>query len=320
MSEIFQISCALFENVTLSEKADLIISSPPYGIGKIYEEKKTLNDYKLWAISIVENLKKNLKPNGAVCWQVGTFVEKGEYIPLDLIYAPIFMEKGFTLKNRIVWKFGSGLHSETRFSGRYEVLLWFVMDKSNYTFNLDPVRINSKEPSKRSFKGPNKGKLSGNPLGKNPSDVWKIVVDEWEKGEWNFPNVKSNHVEKNSAHPCQFPIELAERCILAFSNEGDTIMDPFSGTGSTGCAAVFHDRKFIGVECNQEYVEISRERIRSALDGTLKTRKIGTKIQSASTSAKTRQIPSEWTDVREDQSKKRRLYPQWKNESEDDDN
>lgn len=135
-------------------------------------------------------------------------------------------------------------------------------------------------------------------------------------GEWNFPNVKSNHPEKRSEHPCQYPIELAERCVLAFSNENDVILDPFCGTGSTGCAAAFHNREFIGVDTNMEFINIAKERIASALDGTLKTRQIGTPIQEASASTKTRQIPEEWKSIREEQTKKPRLYPQYKEEDE----
>lgn len=304
-------------SVFLSEKANLIVSSPPYGIGKAYEEKQTLQDYTNWAENLVAHLKQNLAADGAVCWQVGTHVgANGEYIPLDIVYVPIFLKHGFTLKNRIVWKFGSGLHSDSRFSGRYEVMLWFVLNPNQYTFNLDPVRINSKEPSKRAYKGPNKGKLSGNPLGKNPSDVWTIVVDEWEQAEWQFPNVKSNHIEKIAEHPCQFPIELAERCILACSNENDVVFDPFVGTGSTGCAAVFHNRKFVGSDIDRNYIDVAKSRIASAADGTLKTRHIGTPIQSASTNAKTRKLPEEWQEIRSLHAKKPRLYQQWKKEDE----
>lgn len=305
------------ENTKLPELVDLIISSPPYGIGKSYEGFETLDNYTSWAHKIVPILKSMLKPNGAVCWQVGTHVGKnGDYLPLDILYTPIFLQHGFILKNRIIWKFGSGLHSNTRLSGRYETILWFVLDNTNYTFNLDPIRIASKEPGKRSFKGPNKGKFSGNPLGKNPSDVWTIVMDEWERGEFDFPNVKSNHPEKETKHPCQFPVELAERCVLAFSNENDIIFDPFVGTGSTGCAALFHNRQFIGVDMSSEFIQIARTRLDAAIAGTLKTRKIGTPIQEAASNAKTRQIPDEWIPVRDEQRKKPRLYPQWKKEDE----
>lgn len=184
------------EKVEITEKVDLIITSPPYGIGKTYESFQTIESYKSWAEMVIIKLKTLLNPNGAVCWQVGTHAgDSGDYLPLDILYVPIFQKHGFILKNRIIWKFGSGLHSNNRLSGRYETLLWFVLDAKNYTFNLDPIRIDSKEPGKRAYKGPNKGNFSGNPLGKNPSDIWNIMIDEWESGEWNFPNVKSNHVE-----------------------------------------------------------------------------------------------------------------------------
>lgn len=297
-----------FETVLLPKKADLIVSSPPYGIGKSYEQAQTLESYTTWAETIVPLLKQSLNPSGAVCWQVGTFTGKdGSYIPLDVVYVPIFMRNGFVLKNRIVWKFGSGLHSEKRLSGRHETVLWFVLDSNNYTFNLDPIRIPSKYPEKRAYKGKNKGKLSGNPLGKNPSDVWTILMDEWERAEYDFPNVKANHPEKCKEHPCQFPIELAERLVLAFSNESNLVLDPFCGTGSVGCAAIFHNREFIGIDIDAQFIGIAKERMLSALDGTLKTRLIGTPIYEAKNST----IPEEWTTQRNEQNKKPRIYPQY---------
>jgi adenine-specific DNA-methyltransferase len=312
----FELHCSKFEDFVKNEQiqADLIVSSPPYGIGKSYEEFKTVEDYEKWAEDVIIHMKQCLnKEHGAVCFQVGTHVnpQTNEYLPLDILFTPLFLKHGFFLKNRIIWTFGSGLHSTKRLSGRYEVLLWFVLNPNNFRFHLDDIRVMSKEPGKRSYKGPRKGELSGNPLGKNPSDVWEIMQEEWEKSMWEFPNVKSNHVEKVASHPCQFPVELAERCILAFSNQGDVVLDMFCGTGSTGCAAAFHQRRFIGVEMDPAFIEISRERIKSAIDGTLKSRKIGTKIQEASVEAKTKIYPKEWDDLLSQQKKKPRIYPQY---------
>lgn len=136
----------------------------------------------------------------------------------------MFKEYKLQMRNRIIWHFGHGLHSKKRFSGRYEVVLWYT--KSNeYTFNLDDVRVPSKYPGKRHFKGPKAGQLSGHPLGKNPDDVW------------NIPNVKSNHVEKTS-HPCQFPVGLIERLTLALTNKSELIFDPFAGVASAGVVLV----------------------------------------------------------------------------------
>ncbi len=93
-----------------------------------------------------------------------------------------------------------------------------------------------------------KGKPTGNPLGKkNPADVWEFLENEWDKELWEIPNVKANHPEKTS-HPCQFPIELVERCVLALSNEEDWVLDPYAGVASTLIATLRHNRKAIGIE------------------------------------------------------------------------
>jgi adenine-specific DNA-methyltransferase len=195
---------------------------------------------------------------GSICWQVGNYVENGEIVPLDLKLYPIFESLGLQLRNRIVWHFGHGLHASKRFSGRYEVILWFTRSK-RYTFNLDPVRIPSKYPNKKHFKGSKIGQLSCNPLGKNPTDVW------------NIPNVKANHVEKTE-HPCQFPVELIERLVLALTNEGDWVLDPFLGVGSTAIAALMHGRKILGAETEANYITTAKKRIQAAEQGTLRIR------------------------------------------------
>jgi len=188
---------------------DLVVTSPPYDIGKSYETRMPLEEYIAWQERIIRKIYLRLKDHGSICWEVGNYVNNGEIVPLDIALAPIFHNLNMHLRNRIIWHFGHGLHSKKRFSGRYEVILWYTKS-DDYTFNLDAVRIPSKYPGKRHFKGPNKGKLSGNPLGKNPEDVWEI------------PNVKGNHIEK-TIHPCQFPVGLIERLVLALSNEGNLV-------------------------------------------------------------------------------------------------
>ena len=236
----------------------LIVTSPPYNIGKEYEKRLDLEVYIKQQREIIEECVRVCHPKGSICWQIGNYVENGEIIPLDILLYPIFSSLNLHLRNRIVWYFGHGLHASKRFSGRYEVILWFTKSE-NYTFNLDAVRVPQKYPQKKYFKGPQKGELSGNPLGKNPSDVWEI------------PNVKSNHIEK-TIHPCQFPVELIERIVLSLTNEGDWVLDPFIGVGSTAIAALIHGRKTIGAEIIAEYVEIAKERIALAEKGILKIR------------------------------------------------
>jgi len=236
----------------------LVVTSPPYNLGKPYESRLNMGEYLAQQKAVISECVRVLKDSGSICWQVGNYVENGEIIPLDIVLYPIFDAFGLHLRNRIVWHFGHGLHASRRFSGRYEVILWFTKGDT-YTFNLDAVRIPQKYPQKKYFKGPKKGLLSGNPLGKNPSDVWEI------------PNVKANHVEK-TIHPCQFPVELVERLVLAMTDEGDWVLDPFIGVGTSAIAALMHRRKAIGAEIMPEYVQIAKERIHLAERGALRIR------------------------------------------------
>ncbi len=271
---------------------NLIVTSPPYNIGKDYEEKATLDAYLKNQEIIIRHLQDKLKSEGSVCWEVGNYVDNGEIYPLDIFFYDIFKKIGMKLRNRIVWHFGHGLHCKNRFSGRYETILWFTKT-DNYVFNLDSIRVPAKYPGKRAYKGPNKGKLSGNPLGKNPSDVWKILEDDWMTAFWEFPNVKSNHPEK-TIHPCQFPIELVERCVLALTNRGDYILDPFCGVGTTLVAGLKHSRKVIGVDKELEYIKLARQRITQFFDGNLKVRPLGKKVYQPTGREKVSKFPLEW--------------------------
>jgi DNA modification methylase len=277
------------------ELFDLIITSPPYNVGKSYETKTSIEKYLASQEAIIKELTRVLSRKGSLCWQVGNYVEKGEVFPLDIYYYGLFKKLGLKLRNRIIWHFGHGLHASRRFSGRYETILWFTKTDS-YIFNLDSVRVPSKYPGKRHFKGPNKGKPSGNPLGKNPSDIWEIVVRDWESGLWNIPNVKANHPEQTE-HPCQFPIELVERCILALTNQNSWVLDPFAGVGSTIIAALKNGRNAIGIEKEREYCKIAGNRIADLMEGRLKIRSIEKPIHVPSANDKVAQVPKEWRQM-----------------------
>lgn len=245
-------------------KFKLIVTSPPYNLGKTYETKDSLDAYLETQERVVNGCVRLLDPRGSICWQVGNYVENGEIIPLDAVLYPIFRAGGLKLRNRIVWHFGHGLHCSKRLSGRYETINWWTKS-DDYTWNLDPIRVPAKYPQKRHFKGPNIGQLSGNPKGKNPSDVWM------------FPNVKSNHPEK-TLHPCQFPVELVERLVLSMTDEGDAVFDPYMGVGSSIIAALKHNRDAYGCDVVPEYVDIAWERVRELHGGTLRTRPMGKPI------------------------------------------
>lgn len=275
-----------------SETVKLIITSPPYNLDKEYEKTSTLEDYLKTLRPSIEQIVRVLSDAGSICWQVGNYVKDGEIFPLDIYFYQLFKEYGLKLRNRIVWHFAHGLHASKRFSGRYETMLWFTKS-DDYTFNLDDVRVPSKYPGKTHFKGEKKGLPSGNPLGKNPSDVWKIVALDWETCLWEIPNVKANHPEK-TLHPCQFPIELVERCVLALTDENEWVLDPFSGVGSALLAALKNNRKAFGCEKEAEYIEIAKQRIEDLYSGKLGYRSLGKPIHQPTGREKVAQMPLEW--------------------------
>jgi len=241
---------------------NLIVTSPPYNLGKTYEKRiSSMEAYLSEQAKTISECVRVLHPKGSICWQVGNHVRPdGEIVPLDMVLYPIFKRHALRLRNRIVWHFEHGLHCKNRLSGRYETILWFTKSEE-YTFNLDAVRVPSKYPLKKYFKGPKRGQLSCNPKGKNPGDVWVI------------PNVKANHCEK-TVHPCQFPVELIERLVLSLTNPQDSVLDPYVGVGSTVLAALKQNRYGYGCDIVREYIEIARERVRMLSDGTLKIRPI----------------------------------------------
>jgi DNA modification methylase len=281
------------------QKFRLIISSPPYNIGKSYEKdaKRTIEDYTRWQEDIAEKLVQSLEDDGSLCWQVGSFVNGDTIVPLDFIFYNIFTKLGLKLRNRIIWRFNFGRNADKRFSGRYETLLWFSKSDS-YVFNLDPVRVPQIYPGKRhslSKQSEKAGLPSGNPLGKNPSDYWEFSAEKdfRENPIWDIPNVKANHVEK-TIHPCQFPIELAERCILAFTNVGDSVLDPFVGTGASVIAALKCNRMSVGIDKEKNYIDVAQERITALRRGDLRMRPIGKPVERPNPNRRVTRMPAEW--------------------------
>lgn len=238
--------------------ARLVVTSPPYNIGKEYETRRGLDEYIADQTAVIRECVRVLSGSGSLCWQVGNHVANGTVVPLDIVLYPVFADAGMLLRNRIIWHFEHGLHCTRRLSGRYETVMWFTKT-DQYVFNLDPIRVPQKYPGKKQYKGPRAGEYSCNPLGKNPGDVWVI------------PNVKCNHVEKTE-HPCQFPVELIERLVLALTEPGDLVIDPYMGTGTTAIAAIRHGRRAVGAEIVPKYVELARDRITKEMLGVLRTR------------------------------------------------
>ena len=272
------------------ESVSLVVTSPPYCIGKAYEDPRDdIQTFKEQHEEIFDEIYRVVKPGGSICWQVGYHVSDQCVIPLDYIVYDVFVNKSrelenpFILRNRIIWTFGHGLNSIKRFSGRHETILWFTKGKQKI-FNLDDIRVPQKYPGKKYYKGPNKGKLSGNPLGKNPSDVWDI------------PNVKARHVEKTE-HPCQFPVAIPRRLIRALTVSNDLVIDPFMGSGTTGVAAYLEKRRFAGAEIYPEYYEIAVNRLKDTINGTIKVREDKPVIEP-NMNTSVAKLPTEFEEIR----------------------
>lgn len=176
---VFNGDCLSLLSTIPDSTVQLVITSPPYNIGKQYEKNQPISEYLNVQTKVISECVRTLKNEGSICWQVGNYVNNGEIIPLDILFYPIFKDLGLKLRNRIVWHFGHGLHCSKRLSGRYETILWFTKS-DNYYFNLDPIRVPQKYPGKKYFKGPRKGEYSCNPLGCNPTDFFKESVNLFE--------------------------------------------------------------------------------------------------------------------------------------------
>lgn len=229
------------------ESVDLVVSSPPYNLGKEYESKRALDIYLAEQGTVLEECARVLKKTGSIFWQVGAFADNGILVPLDIRFFPMLESLGLQPRNRIMWVRQHGLHASRKFSCRHETILWFTKS-SDYIFSLENIRVPQKWQNKKHFRGDKKGQLSCNPEGKNPGDIWL------------FRNVKHNH-EEQTIHPCQFPEDMLHRIILSTTEKGGVVLDPYMGAGSVAVAARDSGRHFVGAEIEEKYHKVAMRRL-----------------------------------------------------------
>ena len=249
------------QNENLKKTVRLIVTSPPYNIGKEYEKVQELEVYLEKQIGIISELIEIMTDDGSICWQVGNYVDKktGHLVPLDIPFYNIFREHDLMLRNRIIWHFRHGYPNKKKLTNQYETILWFTKNE-NHKFNLDDIRVPQLYPGYTYPKGHKReGEPSGNPMGKNPGNVWDI------------PQVKAKHLEKTE-HPAQFPISMIRRLIRGLSDEGDYIFDPYAGSGTTIAAAALENRIGIGAEIDKKYCKIIKNRISDLNEGKMQYR------------------------------------------------
>jgi adenine-specific DNA-methyltransferase len=229
---------------------DLTVTSPPYNIGKEYESMQTLDTYVQWCEEWMNLIHRSTSERGAFWLNVGYTPLHPQAKALPLAYL-LWGLSDFYLIQEVVWNYGAGVAGRKFYSPRNEKFLWFVKNSESYVFNLDAVRDpDVKYPNQ--FKN---GKRKVNIAGKNPTDVW------------NFPKVTSGRnrssVER-TPHPAQFPEKVIERVVLASSNPGDLVFDPFMGSGTTAVVANRLGRRVVGTELREDYCHLAVERYLSA--------------------------------------------------------
>lgn len=245
---------------------DLTITSPPYNIGKQYENVRGLDDYIAWCGDWIDLIRNATADHGAFWLNIGYLSIPGRAKAIPIPYL-LWKQVNFFLIQEIVWNYGAGVASRRSFSPRNEKFLWYVKEENKYTFNLDAIRDpNVKYPNQKK-----NGKLKCNPLGKNPTDVWNIYITgtlENETDVWTIPKVtsgKNRSSKERTKHPAQFPFAVVERIVKACSNPGDLILDPFIGSGTVAEAALRNGRKVVGFEIHAPYLDIVRDRLNSTL-------------------------------------------------------
>jgi adenine-specific DNA-methyltransferase len=229
--------------------ADLVVTSPPYNIGKAYETVMPIPDYIAWCSKWMTQIFEVTAPCGSFWLNVGYIPVpgKGKAVPLPYL---LWEQSPFYLLQEVVWNYGAGVASRRSFSPRNEKFLWYVKESEEYFFDLDSVRDpNVKYPNQKK-----NGKIKVNPLGKNPSDVWQI------------PKVTSGanrSSKERTPHPAQFPAAVIERIINACSPADGLVLDPFVGSGTSCVVAQQNGRVSIGFDLKREYLDIAVSRLSS---------------------------------------------------------
>jgi len=232
------------DEIISDNQIDLVVTSPPYNIGKEYEEVMALNDYLDFMSQWMLKTEDKLAEDGSFWLNIGFRKESDgrQYVPWEYdIYPIIRDEMGISLVQQVIWHYKAGVNCRHRFSPRKETWLYCVSDLDNYTFNLDDVRVPAKYPNQKK-----NGELKVNPKGKNPGDVWDIPKVTSGKGRAS---------PERTDHPAQYPEDVIERIIKASSDPGDVILDPFLGSGTTAKVARDLGRSCIGIELDENYID-----------------------------------------------------------------
>ena len=249
---IFNAECLEGMSELPNSIVDLTITSPPYNIGKEYENRLPIDEYVEWSRNWMFEVHRLTKSHGAFWLNVGYIPMPGRAKALPLPYL-LWDKCPFFLLQEIVWNYGAGVAGKKFLSPRNEKFLWFVKDPERYTFNLDEIR----DPDVKYPHQKKNGKLRCNTIGKNPSDVWQIA---------KVTSGTDRASPERAPHPAQFPLDLINRIVQGFSNRTETVLDPFMGSGSTAESCILHGRTVIGFEIRRDYCDFVAKRLKKAAE------------------------------------------------------
>jgi len=223
---------------------DLVFADPPYNIGIKYDNYKdnlAQKDYLEWTDKWLTEAIRILKPTGSL------YVAINDENVAEIVV--ILKNKGLFMINWIIWYYTFGEHQKNKFSRSHTHILYFVKDKNNFTFNANDIRVMSIRQKI--------GDKRANPKGRIPDDVWYYDLND----VWKISRVAGTFKERVKGFPCQMPIKVLERIILASSNEGDIVLDPFAGSGTTLVVTKKYNRRYIGIELSKKYVNMIKKRL-----------------------------------------------------------
>ncbi len=237
---------------TLSDKSiDLVFADPPFNIGikyDTYNDNLSYKEYYSWSEKWIKETYRLLKNNGTI------YIAIGDEFAAEINV--ILKRTDFYFRNWIIWYYTFGQSQRKKFNRAHTHILYFTKDKERFTFNNRDIRI----PSARQLIYKDK---RANSLGKIPDDVWK------------FSRVCGTFRERIGKHPCQMPEDLLELIIKTSSNNGNLVLDPFGGTGTTAAVAKRLKRNFMTIEISEKYYDVILKR----LDGKVAEIKRNKKVE-----------------------------------------
>jgi site-specific DNA-methyltransferase (adenine-specific) len=241
---------------------DLAFADPPFNIGYEYDEyddRKEADAYLDWSKKWMAGVIRVLKPDGTFWLAIGD-----EYAAELKVIAT--RELGLICRSWVVWYYTFGVHCTKKFTRSHAHLFYFVKDQKKFTFNSESVRV----PSARQLVY---GDKRANPVGRMPDDTWILRPQDLPEGfspdqnTWYFPRVCGTFKERKGWHGCQMPEQLLGRIIRSCSIEGDVVLDPFAGSGTTLAVAKKLGRKFVGFEMSKQYAANAQNRLNGIKSG-----------------------------------------------------